>query len=502
IAVVERNPEIGGGCNTEEVTLPGFKHNLHSNYHFFEEGPVARDLELERYGLKYIYPEVQHAMVFRDGTAVCIHRDPQKTAASFTRFSKHDAERYLELHDKFAIKTRALANQMLYSRPLPSSELAERIKGPLGEELLSYNRLTLYEAVDQNFEEERIRSIFKVFLHAIALEDLPNMGGFFTRLLGRLIQLGFVVGGSAGLTTALGRIIEEHGGTIICGKHVEGIEVKGGRAVGVRFADGEVLAAKRFVASGVDAPQTLRMVGEENFGAEISQKLKNYHWATHSLVTLHLALNEAPLYSAAEFDADVNRSFDVVLGADNSQDIAEGFEIIKGGELPTKLIGNGCCNTRFENSMMAPPGKHTAFWWPFAPYELRDGGAKAWDERKPEFTARLLKEWRAFAPNLTEQNVLGTYLFTPLDIERKCINMVRGSHHVGAYMPSQVGAGRPIPELSQYHTPVEGLYLCGASSHSGGAITGSPGYNCANTISEELEIPRWWTPLPSPQWEG
>jgi phytoene dehydrogenase-like protein len=114
----------------------------------------------------------------------------------------------------------------------------------------------------------------------------------------------------------------------------------------------------------------------------------------------------------------------------------------------------------------------------------------------------MLKEWRAYAPNLTESNVLGTYLFSPLDIERSCINMVRGSHHGGAYLPSQLGAARPTPELSQYRTPVKGLYLCGATSHSGGAITGSPGYNCANTISEELEIKRWWTPLPPPSFEG
>jgi len=70
VVVVERNPEIGGGCTTQEVTLPGFRHNLHSNFHFFEMGPVARDLELARYGLRYIYPEVQHGMAFRDGTAV------------------------------------------------------------------------------------------------------------------------------------------------------------------------------------------------------------------------------------------------------------------------------------------------------------------------------------------------------------------------------------------------------------------------------------------------
>ena len=113
-------------------------------------------------------------------------------------------------------------------------------------------------------------------------------------------------------------------------------------------------------------------------------------------------------------------------------------------------------------------------------------------------TERILKEWRVYAPNMTRQNVLGTSLFTPLDIERTCINMVRGSHHGLAYIPSQLGGSRPLPEMGQYRTPVKGLYLCGSSSHSGGGVTGSPGYNCANTITEDQDIPRWWVPLPSP----
>ena len=75
-------------------------------------------------------------------------------------------------------------------------------------------------------------------------------------------------------------------------------------------------------------------------------------------------------------------------------------------------------------------------------------------------------------------------MFTPLDIERHCINMVRGSHHVGAYMPSQLGGNRPTPDLGRYGTPLKGLYLCGASSHTGGAVTGSPGYNAANVIAQ------------------
>jgi hypothetical protein len=47
---------------------------------------------------------------------------------------------------------------------------------------------------------------------------------------------------------------------------------------------------------------------------------------------------------------------------------------------------------------------------------------------------------------------------------------------------------------------MKGLYLCGASSHSGGAVSGSPGYNAANVIAHDLGIQKWWQPVPSPSW--
>ncbi len=214
-----------------------------------------------------------------------------------------------------------------------------------------------------------------------------------------------------------------------------------------------------------------------------------------------MALNEPPRYRAAEFDPDVGRAFNMAFGVDSSDELETIFlDDIENEQLPRRWHGNGACNTLFDPSY-APPGKHVAFWWPFAPYAFGDKGAESWNEHREEVTRQILEEWREFAPNMTEENVLATYLFTPLDIERSCITMVRGSHHTIAYVPAQLGGSRPMPELGRYRTPVEGLYLCGSTSHSGGAITGSPGYNCANALADDLDITRWWTPLPEPEWD-
>lgn len=501
IAVVERNHKVGGGCTTEEVTLPGFRHNLHSNSHSLGSGPVARDLQLERYGLNYVRPEVKHAVAFSDGTAVSIHQDVERTVKSLARFSRSDADRYRELHEKFVVKMRPLFIQLNYSAPLTLDELRSRIKGPLADEFLTYTAVSLYEAVDRNFHHERVRFAVKCIAHAGGLENVPGSGEYFPGIMARLTGSGYALGGASALTNALGRVVEECGGTLICGSRAVEILVEGGRVTGARLADGQVLRATRFVASGVDAPQTVRMVGEDSFGPEISQKVKQYQWAGHSLVTLHLALNQAPDYVAAKFDPAINHAANLFIGADTTEELERSFTDIKAGEIPSRWIGNGACYTLY-NPSMAPEGKHAAFWWPFAPYAFRNGGAEAWDERKGEITHSILTTWRSYAPNLDQRNVLATYLFTPLDIERRCINMVRGGHLVGAYRPSQMGASRPTPELAQYRTPVEGLYLCGASSHPGGSVSGAPGYNCANAICDDLGIPPWWTPVPSPQWNG
>jgi phytoene dehydrogenase-like protein len=499
VAVVERHNVPGGGCSTEEVTLPGFRHNLHSNFHAIGAGPVTRDLELERYGLRYMYPEVQHAFVFRDDTAITLHADAPRTAGSIARFSTTDAERYLELQDRFGREMAPLLRGLQFSPPLNDDELVERLDGPLGAEYQAYREMSLYEAVDRNFEHDRVRTVWKLHLHASAYEDGPGLGHVFLRIVARSGWSGLAVGGSASLARALIAAIEAHGGRVIAGNGVARIEVEGGRATGVVLDDGARLHAERFVASSADPPQTLELTGDRWFGPKLAEGLRDYRWAAWSLATLHLALSEPPAYRAAAYDPDVDRAFGVYIGADSSVELERNFAAIERGELPDAFCGNGAANSRFDPSQ-APPGGHTAFWWPFAPYDLH-GSAATWDDERDTVAARILDEWSAYAPNLRSA-VLGSFLFTPLDIERRCCNMVRGSHHGGAYGGGQIDAGRPVPGMSSYRTPVDGLYLCGASSHPGGSIHGAPGYNAANVIAGDLGLERWWTPVAIPASSG
>jgi len=139
IAVIERNPHIGGGCTTEEPALAGYRFNLHSNFFMgLRHSPLIHDLELYRFGFSYIEPPIQQGAAFRDGTCIVIHKDLYKTCASLARFSAGDAETFRALHFLYAVKMRPLFTSIAFNAPLPIEQLKDRLSGAQAKEFLSH----------------------------------------------------------------------------------------------------------------------------------------------------------------------------------------------------------------------------------------------------------------------------------------------------------------------------------------------------------------------------
>jgi phytoene dehydrogenase-like protein len=498
VLVLERNDEVGGGTTTWEVTRPGFKHNMHANYFIgFDIAPVVRDLALEQYGFTFLMPEIQHACVFRDGRALMIHRDLDRTCASIARFSERDAEAFRRAFQRYAIEHRSffIANQ--FSPPVDAEAMRARFIAAGLPELIEFAALTPYEVIDRHFVTEQVRVLFKKLVHVIHANDFVGTGMWFPVLMANLASAALPVGGAGQLPKALARMVEAHGGEVRTGAHVARIHVEDGRARGVELADGTRIDAG-FVVSGIDFPQTVQLADPRNFDDDVVTKARNWRWTgEHSLMTLHLALEEPPQYRAAEFDPDVNRSYNVQFGADDTRDLLLMFDEMHAGRFPSKPAGNGCTNSLYDPSY-APDGKHVSFWWPFASYEL-GGRAAVWDERRTEFAETLLAVWRMYAPNLTRDNVIASYLYTPYDIPRHDISMVRGSVRLGAYSSDQYGRNRPHPRLADYRGDlIDRLYLCSSSSPGGGGVNGAPGYNAAGVIASDLGLDRWWPTLEVP----
>ena len=161
-------------------------------------------------------------------------------------------------------------------------------------------------------------------------------------------------------------------------------------------------------------------------------------------------------------------------------------------ELPEKL-GFNTCFPSIHDPTQAPAGKCSGLISMMAPYQLAEGAEKWYDYKfKEEMIDRCLATLEGYCPGIKEK-VLWVSAGTPIDIENKFIDMVEGSIKQGAYLPLQMGFLRPNEELSLNRTPINNLYLGGASSHPGGFILHANGYVAANAIVEDLGVEKWWS---------
>src|SRR5438067_1373718 len=94
VLVMEAEATFGGGMRTQELTLPGFRHDVCSAIHPLGVGsPFFRNLGLEKHGLEFIVPPVAVAHPFEDGTAALLERSVEGAARSLGE----DADAYRRL---------------------------------------------------------------------------------------------------------------------------------------------------------------------------------------------------------------------------------------------------------------------------------------------------------------------------------------------------------------------------------------------------------------------
>ncbi|MDA8367054.1 MAG: hypothetical protein M0Z62_08870, partial [Actinomycetota bacterium] len=163
----------------------------------------------------------------------------------------------------------------------------------------------------------------------------------------------------------------------------------------------------------------------------------------------------------------------------------------RAGELPGMCRPNAAVNSLFDPSD-APEGHYTGLLRQIAPYALAGKGPAAWDEIGHWYGRRCIEAWRRFAPNLGEGAILDWVPYTPADIPRKLRNMVQGDWMMGEVSMANMLDRRPLPELAQYRTPVDGLYMAGSTQHPHGFITFAPAYNALQVIADDLGLEAWW----------
>jgi phytoene dehydrogenase-like protein len=190
--------------------------------------------------------------------------------------------------------------------------------------------------------------------------------------------------------------------------------------------------------------------------------------SSYSSVSVHLALKEPPVFRALKTISNVYR----IELLSTAEELMNGFDEIRKGLPPTNPYPTILVPTIYDPSR-APAGKHTLWLYAFAPYGLQEAGAKGWDQKKEEVTDVLIKKLNRYAGNMVPENILAQYTDSPLDLERRNPSFIQGDHEHISHTLSQMAFNRPLPGWSRYRTPIKRLYICGASTHPSGGVTGA-----------------------------
>ena len=495
IAILERRLPYGGGLSTIEPGPPNFYVNPHSINHFnVTETPWYRDLELSA-TVPYITPKFDFAQPHLDGTALVLSRDREATLASIARFSKKDAETYREWNLKADAISDLIFLPERFSEPLPEAERDELLsRSAVGRDFLEIIERQPLELMNELIENERVRLLllFKLSLFGTVLYDALNTRspmGAAVRAFDLAAGYQVCKGGSWNLARGLMEGFIRHGGTFINRAEVDRIVVDGGRATGVELVDGRKIVARQFVASSIDVPQTFkRMVGFDQLPAEYRAKVEGFKQTEWTLFGMHLALKEAPRYTAEAFDPNLAHAQKYNIGCESLEQLFEVHEEVHDGKVPSKVSFGSGQITNIDPSQ-APDGCHTAYGWHAMPY-APGGDPDNIEAVKDEFADRMIETWAQYAPNLTKDNIIHKWVYTANDYTKELTNMVRGDILMGSFAGEQT-----MWRHFGYRTPIEGLYMVGSPTHPGGAVSGGGGYITSRIIAEDLGLKPWWQPV-------
>ncbi|MBP2214076.1 phytoene dehydrogenase-like protein [Rhodococcus ruber] len=443
VQVLEAAEEIGGGTRSGELTVPGLVHDHCSAFHPMGAGsPYLQTLGLERYGLRWRWPEIDCAHPLDGGEAALLHRSLDVTAAGLGA----DGPRWRRMFTDLASGFDALAADLM--RPVlnvPRHPLRLAGFGP--------RALLPATAAARWFRTPKGRALFGgVAAHAYHRLDRPATSAVGLMITAAGHRYGWPVaeGGSAAIARALTAQLAEHGGKVHTGVRVR-------RAADLPPADVVLLD----VAPGA----ALDILGD----AVPSRIAKSYRKFRHApgAFKVDFAIDGPIPWT----DPDCGRAGTVHLGGEFAE-IARAERDVATGRMPAKpfvLLGQ---------QYVADPTRSAGGLNPVYAYAHVPAGYTG------DATDAIVAQIERFAPGFRDR-VVATSTTAPADLARQNPNQIGGDIVGGANADLQV-VFRPRIALDPYSTGVPGVYLCSASTPPGAGAHGMCGYNAAESALRHL----------------
>jgi phytoene dehydrogenase-like protein len=443
VELYEANETFGGGLRSEELTLPGFVHDICSAIH-----PMGRDSPFFRRAalpLEWIDVQTSVAHPLDDGSVITLERSVAATADQLGP----DARVYRDVVSPLVEHWNLVEPVLLGPLP-PSPRAVARLLRAVG---LRSARLVLQDArsfAEATFETERARALVagNAAHSMLPLERRPTAGFALALIvLGHVFGWGFPRGGAQRLADAL---------------------LARGRELGVEFHSRTVVdeLPRADVVLADVSPRELVRIARGRLPARYERALVRYRHGPGAY-KLDWALDapipwRPPAVAAAPT---------VHLGGTLDEISASEWAPWSGrtAERPFVLLAQ---QTPFDESR-APAGKHTAWAYCHVP-----NGSTA------EMTERIEAQVERYAPGFRDV-ILERSALKPAELEARNRNLVGGDINTGAADLGQLFT-RPVRRVNPYRTPLQGVYLCSAATPPGGGVHGMCGASAARTALEDL----------------
>ncbi|MEU0625542.1 NAD(P)/FAD-dependent oxidoreductase [Streptomyces rubiginosohelvolus] len=439
VEVHEAHDTIGGGARTEELTLPGFRHDPCSAVHPLGVGsPAFRAMPLERHGLEWLYPEVDLAHPFPDGTAAALTRSVGESAMTL---GAADAGAYRRLMAPFLGRWDTLAADFLRTpwESLPRDPYRLARFGLLGLQPATW--------VSRRFQGEKARGLFA----GLAAHAIAPTSGFATSAIALVFALaahenGWPVprGGSQAISDALASLLREHGGTIRTGSEVKRLD--------------ELPPARAYIFD--TSPSALARI------AGLGSAYHRYRYGA-SAFKIDYALSGPVPWTAPE----ARRAGTVHIGP-TATAIDAALQAAVDGRDPSVPFLITAQPTLTDPSR-APEGRHVFWVYGHVP--------AGWEGDATDVIERQLER---FAPGFRDL-VLARAVAGPPELAARNANYVGGDIACGAFAGLQTLI-RPKLARVPYATAHPAVFLCSSATPPGPGVHGMSGHHAAKAVWRRL----------------
>ncbi|MBQ9955514.1 MAG: NAD(P)/FAD-dependent oxidoreductase [Eggerthellaceae bacterium] len=497
VCVLEGRDILGGGVVSFKDEL-GVTHDGAATVHtLVQVNPMIANDELgliSKYGLNYAYPEASTTDIFVEkDLAITLYFDIDRCCAEIAeKLGEDEAAAYREFSD-FCQAVGPMLTLGMFAPPVDAAAMASALAGfgEIGQRLLRYLGMSSYEVVSELFRTDELREVTTRFVSESMISPFdPATGANFIACMYLMhapskFRMPHCVGGSQKFIDAMAAMIKDNGGEIRTNAKIAKVKVEDGKCTAFVLENGEEITAKKFVSTlhikqlfGSNGMVDPAIMGEE-FTAKVDALRPSYYVGFLQNITL----KEAPRYKALGDKPTEGLITEQSHGHEHYKRV---FDELKAGN-PSPYDSSATCNaTLVDPSRGGEQGLHTLYLYNYEPYALY-GDPANWEKYAQEIADKNFEAWCELTTNITPADALTRTIKSPLDYERWNDSWLCGDFcHISQEF-DQGSSNRPFPGMTRFVTPIEDLYLGGASAWPGPTVSGG-GRAVAQVIFEDMDI--------------